>query len=503
MKKKPNFIYALIILLLGIFVAIFYFGNLNKIELLKNHNDTEIIYINNFFKTFESQDTKALSATLDSILQDPGFKKVFLKQNRDELNEYGQSLFQKLKSGYGITHFYFMLPDSTTFLRLHNPKIFGDLNNRITFKQAVDSQNIGLGFELGKTAFALRVVKPYYDNDKLIGYIELGQEIDHFLDVLKEETKNDYAIFVEKEKLLFTDWEAVRKNSNKENNWDDFYNMIPINSTVDLDDDINEYIKFCFNENNSQKFLSDNLNNNSIIDLDFKMACSGVLIKDAVGNNVGVLLFEHDLSDQIISYGNFINRINLLVIGLIIITLLGAFYIARKSLKAENKFKRLFESSLDAIMTINPPDWKFFDGNKATLEMFGLKDIKELQSITPSDLSPKYQPDGKLSTEKSKEMIDLALRDGFNSFEWNHKKLNGQEFIAYVSLNKIDKSNILQAIVRDITDEKKATDLIKQSEEKALKALEEAQHMNKLMVGREIEMIKLKKEILDLKNKLG
>lgn len=279
--------------------------------------------------------------------------------------------------------------------------------------------------------------------------------------------------------------------------------MIPINSTVDLDDDINEYIKFCFNENNSQKFLSDNLNNNSIIDLDFKMACSGVLIKDAVGNNVGVLLFEHDLSDQIISYGNFINRINLLVIGLIIITLLGAFYIARKSLKAENKFKRLFESSLDAIMTINPPDWKFFDGNKATLEMFGLKDIKELQSITPSDLSPKYQPDGKLSTEKSKEMIDLALRDGFNSFEWNHKKLNGQEFIAYVSLNKIDKSNILQAIVRDITDEKKATDLIKQSEEKALKALEEAQHMNKLMVGREIEMIKLKKEILDLKNKLG
>lgn len=501
MKNKSIFIYVFILFAFSILASIYFLGQINTQTLLEKKADDITVFSSAYFRTFESQDTKALSATLDSILQDPGFKKIFLSQNRDELNEYGQPLFQKLKDGYGITHFYFMLPDGTTFLRLHNSKIFGDLNNRITFNQAVESKDIGFGLELGKTAFALRVVKPYFDNNKLIGYIELGQEIDHFLSVLKDETNNEYAIFVQKNKLSQIDWEAMRQNAGQENNWDKFSEMILVNSTIDMEKDENIKYANCFNEINANNFFT-NPGDKFVLDLKNKISCSGFPLIDASGSSAGMVLVNYDLSSSFVSINHYIKILQIIVVILILITLLVSIFFSRKSFSVEKKYQYLFENSMDAIiMLIKSPDWKFSDGNKMALNLFGLKDVKELQASTLSDLSPEYQPDKKLSGEKSKEMINLAIKNGSNFFEWTHKKIDGTEFIAEISLSKINNLNMLQMVVRDITEQKKYTDLIKQSEGKALKALEEAQHINKLMVGRELEMIKLKKEILDLKDK--
>jgi len=37
--------------------------------------------------------------------------------------------------------------------------------------------------------------------------------------------------------------------------------------------------------------------------------------------------------------------------------------------KAEEKYKILYETSSDAIMTLAPPSWKFTAGNPATVKM--------------------------------------------------------------------------------------------------------------------------------------
>lgn len=166
----------------------------------------------------------------------------------------------------------------------------------------------------------------------------------------------------------------------------------------------------------------------------------------------------------------------------------------------EKKYKYIYENSSDAIMMLNPPYWKFTEGNSSMIKMFGLNN-NDLKAITPSDLSPEYQPDGRLSSEKSKEMIDIAVKDGKNSFSWTHKKLNGSEFLASVLLVKVEMDDdiFLQAVVKDITIENKLLELNKKKEEELQKALLDTERMNKLMVGREIEMIKLKKEIIRLK----
>jgi PAS domain S-box-containing protein len=137
---------------------------------------------------------------------------------------------------------------------------------------------------------------------------------------------------------------------------------------------------------------------------------------------------------------------------------------AESALKAsEEKYYKLFENSRDAVMTLNPPSWKFTSGNKSILEMFNIKDVKKFTSLGPWDLSPSKQPDGQLSAEKAKEMIEIAVKKGSNYFHWTHKQYNGKSFPATVLLTKIEIKNeiFLQATVRDISEQKRSKEINK------------------------------------------
>ena len=89
--------------------------------------------------------------------------------------------------------------------------------------------------------------------------------------------------------------------------------------------------------------------------------------------------------------------------------------------RSEEKYRTLFESSRDALMTLAPPSWMFTSCNPAALEMFGAKDESEFTSASPWEVSPDLQPDGRASADKAREMIDTALRDGSFLFEWTHR----------------------------------------------------------------------------------
>ncbi|MFH0739467.1 MAG: ATP-binding protein [Candidatus Omnitrophota bacterium] len=125
---------------------------------------------------------------------------------------------------------------------------------------------------------------------------------------------------------------------------------------------------------------------------------------------------------------------------------------------SENKYHSLFLTSSDAIMTLEPPSWKFTSGNPATVQMFKAKDEADFTSHEPWVMSPEWQPDGRASSEKAKEMIEMAMRDGSNFFEWTHKRINGEDFSATVLLTRMELAGetMLQATVRDISIQKQA-----------------------------------------------
>ena len=124
---------------------------------------------------------------------------------------------------------------------------------------------------------------------------------------------------------------------------------------------------------------------------------------------------------------------------------------------SEAKYRGLFESSRDAIMTLEPPSWRFTSGNPATVKMFGAKSEEEFISYGPLKLSPERQPDGRASAEQSKEMIETTLREGSHFFEWTHWRVGGEEFPADVLLTRMVQGGkvIVQSTIRDLTEKRK------------------------------------------------
>jgi len=128
--------------------------------------------------------------------------------------------------------------------------------------------------------------------------------------------------------------------------------------------------------------------------------------------------------------------------------------VLRENARVEKQYRTLFKSSLDAIMILAPPDWRFASVNPACLAMFGAEDGAALAATTPWNLSPKCQADGCRSDEKAREMLQTAIGKGSHVFEWRYKRLDGEEFPATVQLIRIRLAGQtqLQATVRDETE---------------------------------------------------
>jgi len=135
--------------------------------------------------------------------------------------------------------------------------------------------------------------------------------------------------------------------------------------------------------------------------------------------------------------------------------------------KSEEMFRGLFECNRDAIMITEPPAWAFTSGNPAALEMFGAKDLAEFIAHAPWQLSPERQSDGRDSREKAGEMIETALREGSHFFEWTHRRIGGGDFPATVLLTRMEigGKRILQATVRDVTEQELAETMIRRKSE--------------------------------------
>jgi PAS domain S-box-containing protein len=119
----------------------------------------------------------------------------------------------------------------------------------------------------------------------------------------------------------------------------------------------------------------------------------------------------------------------------------------------EDGFRQIFESSRDAMMVLVAPLWHFADVNQAALSLFGVPSKAHFAKLAPGDVSPERQPDGRSSTEKALQMIAAARDEGFASFEWEHRRMNGETFPTDVLLTRFNvRGQVwLQATVRDIS----------------------------------------------------
>jgi PAS domain S-box-containing protein len=159
----------------------------------------------------------------------------------------------------------------------------------------------------------------------------------------------------------------------------------------------------------------------------------------------------------------------LVVTGAFSALVLAMTFLLSHSLRAlrnrEMHYRTLFNNTAFSVF-LGEGD-HFITANDTALRMFGLPDRGALQALTPDQMSPPEQPDGRPSPHARRERIEQAMRHGNASFEWLHRRVDtGATFPAEVELSILreGKTVMTLAVVHDLTEAKRAERQRRESE---------------------------------------
>jgi signal transduction histidine kinase/CheY-like chemotaxis protein/PAS domain-containing protein len=113
-------------------------------------------------------------------------------------------------------------------------------------------------------------------------------------------------------------------------------------------------------------------------------------------------------------------------------------------------------------------DGSIIDCNKEMVRLFDMPNKQEYLERF-SELSPEYQPDGRVSAEKGPEMAKIAFEKGYCRFEWLHQKLNGEPIPCEVTFIRIKYKDdfIVVGYVHDLRELKAMLNEIHRENEKS------------------------------------
>lgn len=217
---------AIIILLVVSIFSIGWLQQRNITEEVKKCRDS----VQTLFYEHLKENSRLMNGLIDFLKEDKQLQNAWQTKDRDLLLSYAKPFFENLSSKYKVTHFYFHDLDRVCFLRVHEPSRHGDYIDRFTMDRAVREGKPVYGIELGPLGtFTLRVVYPWWIDDKLVGYIELGEEIEHLTQGIKDILNVELSVAINKSYLNRAKWEEGMKILGHKANWD----MIPKFAIVD------------------------------------------------------------------------------------------------------------------------------------------------------------------------------------------------------------------------------------------------------------------------------
>ncbi|MFH2089746.1 MAG: PAS domain S-box protein [Pseudomonadota bacterium] len=186
------------------------------------------------FEMLLTKEAQMAEAQLDFLQQDGKLQEIWKSRDREGLEHYATPLFRHLRAKHQITHFYLMEPDRVCFLRVHNPARHGDIIERFTAVQAADRGKTSWGLELGQFGtFALRVVRPWLIDGQLVGYLELGLEIDHLTPLMSRAVKTDFFFAIDKSFIERKAWEEGLAVMGHKGNWELFPDFVIADRSMD------------------------------------------------------------------------------------------------------------------------------------------------------------------------------------------------------------------------------------------------------------------------------
>ncbi len=282
-----------LVVFLALFLSVFQVYLQRELSRQLENNISSVLTLYNGILEERSND---MLTVLEVIAKNKALQQAMIARDREKLQDLAAPIYRDLQKHQSFTHFYFHSIDSTNFLRVHKPERFGDKINRLTMVQARSAIQPDSGAELGPLGtFTLRTVFPWFADEKLIGFIELGEEVEPLLELVTAQSKSHMAILIKKNLLSHESWQEGREMLGRSSSW----NLLPdyvVTATTD-----NQLLQVLPNFG-ARDFLSGD--EKVEVKLQRNRYQGGFLaLIDASGQQVGATLILQDVDEALENHG--------------------------------------------------------------------------------------------------------------------------------------------------------------------------------------------------------
>jgi PAS domain S-box-containing protein len=463
-----------------------------------------------------SHEVETIEAAMQGLVGNEALTSALAAKDTDRLMAIARPIFEGLKAESPITHFYFHGPDRRCVLRVYNPTRSGDLITRHTAIAAEKTGQAAWGIELGSSGtFTLRVVRPLCSADgTLIGYLELGEEIDHVITHLAGSLGIEFCVAVRKDVVGEKRWAKRVRLIEDPGDWDMHPSMVIIDQTVS---DLPEVLI---------DRLDESAHTHGIVGVDVasdgrRWRAAFAPLSDAGGQAVGDLVMIHDATATYATFRHaaLIGAVMCLVAGGTLFAFFAVFLRridedlasrtadlaeANRSLVTEigqrRRAEKFLQTAIDAMPDVTiaiDRDFRIVLANQAAQSLSNGGDVvgrlrcHELSHRTPEPCD---------SDERAcplKQVIETAT-----PFVATHEHVdaNGDPVLIEVHAAPIFDDDGEVALViescRDVTVRTEA-------ERRLRETVAELDQFNRLAVGREMRVLELKKQVNELARQAG
>ncbi len=167
-------------------------------DLIRCEKKSATVLMRNFVKELDRQ---YLGRMESLIAGNPNMINAFGARDKEQLLAAAQPEFTLLQQeNPWLTRMVFFLPDNSVFLRVHEPKKFGDspLDTNSILMECCKIRKTVSGFEEGPTGLFFHVVQPVFIDNRFVGNLMLGIQVEQFLAEIHQQTQLNSAIVLQK-----------------------------------------------------------------------------------------------------------------------------------------------------------------------------------------------------------------------------------------------------------------------------------------------------------------
>ena len=180
------------------------------------------------------QEATAYRAAMEAVGLSPGLVHAMTAGDAAALKQAARPMFERLREQQGISYLNFIRADRSQILHLEGTERSRQVVDRLNLFDAAEAgeQPYGLDLDAFGTV-TLRVVAPWRDVEgHLIGFIEVGRDVEPLIDSLRRVLGVEILVLVHKELLDRDRWEEGERMAGRQRSWDELASSVAVVQTL-------------------------------------------------------------------------------------------------------------------------------------------------------------------------------------------------------------------------------------------------------------------------------